>query len=169
MNPRPLADQTTNPSNLKSRSLLWGAFAVTIVVLLGLLMPRLAWTGGSWFELKVHVKDGRTPMRGAKVRVIPWRDISSAETLLGLDERFPAVVTDTNGVATVKVKCGAGGGSFLFWRTGRIIVQHELHVESAGYRPILTPLENILGRREWPLSKSFFEVDLLMLRDLTRP
>jgi hypothetical protein len=158
-------EETPKRRARKARFLLWGGCAVVLLIALGLLMPTLAWTGGSWFELKVRLQDGPAPIRDAKVRVIPWRHVSDAEALEKLDLYFPAVSTDTNGVATMKVRCGAGGGSFLFWRTGRIVVRHELQIERSGYRSITSPLENILGRREWPLSKRSFDIQLQMLRD----
>jgi hypothetical protein len=158
-------DETPKQRSRKSRFFLWGVCALIVLIGLGVLMPTLAWTGGSWFELKVRLQDGRVPIPGAKVRVIPWRYISSAEALEKLDLSFPAAVTDSTGSATLKVRCGAGGGSFLFWRTGRIIVRHELQIEQPGYRSITTPLENILGSREWPLSKTSFDISLQMLRE----
>jgi hypothetical protein len=99
------------------RWLHWGAFILVGLIFFGLLTPGLVWDGGSWFELKVKVQNGRTPIRGANIRVIPWRDVSDPRSLEELD-RFPFVTTDTNGIATMKVRCGAGGDHFYFGELG---------------------------------------------------
>jgi hypothetical protein len=118
------------------------------------LLPTLAWDGGSRVNLNIHVTgEGYLPLREAKIRIYDTGHLV-----------FPTVLTDTNGNASMSIRVGAGGSMGLFFKRGRIAINHELQVEKAGYRPIFVPLQDVVGGRKWPLSKNSFAFSIDMMR-----
>jgi hypothetical protein len=119
------------------------------------LLPTLAWDGGSRVKLNIHVTgEGYLPLSEAKITVLDTRHLV-----------FPVGLTDTNGNASLSIRVGAGGSMGLLFKRGRIVINHELQIEKAGYRPIFVPLQDIVGGREWPLSKESFDLSIDMMRE----
>jgi hypothetical protein len=146
----------------RKKALFLCVVAAATLFLLYALLPTLAWIGGSRVTLNIRVTDqGRGPLADAKVRVSDARHL---EYQAGAD--WPWESTDTNGSASVTIRVGAGGGTKLFSKKGRIVINHELQVEKAGYRPIAVPVQDIVGGRYWDLSKESFDLSMEMIRKL---
>ena len=142
-----------------------GCIAGAVIVLGLLLLPVSAYDWGWSFECRFHIIDSKDsrPVRGAGIRVIrdsQFQDFSDTN-YAGM---FPVAITDSNGVASVSVRCGAGGSQGLFGKTGQFVISHELLIEADGYRPLSTGLANVVGGRKWPLSKRVFDVELIMFK-----
>ena len=143
-----------------------GVIFAAVIVLAGLLLPGLAWDGAASVQFRFHVVEsgGNRAIRNAKIRVIRDSRLQylSDTNFAGM---FPAVATDATGSATVSVMCGAGGSQSLFGKTGGFIISHELLVEADGYRPLSAGLANVVGGRQWPLSKRSFDVELVLFKN----
>jgi hypothetical protein len=134
-----------------------------VILLAGLLLPSLTWTGAANVQFRFHIIESRSAraVRDAKIRVVPHYGLSDTNS----EAMFPAVITDAGGLARVSVLCGAGGSKGLFGRTGNFVISHELLVEANGYRPVSIGLANVVGGRRWRLSKRLFDVELALLQN----
>ena len=142
-----------------------GCIVGAVIVLVILLLPVGAYDWWWSFECRFHIIDSRDsrPVTGARIWVI--RDSQSQDfSDTNYAGMFPAAITDSNGVATVSVKTGAGGSQGLLGRTGQFVISHELLIEADRYRPLSTGLANVVGGRRWPLSKKVFDVELVMFK-----
>jgi hypothetical protein len=139
---------------------------VAVIVLAGLLLPRLAWDGAAHIQFRFHVveSDSTRPIKDAMVRIIQDSRLQFLSDT-NLAEMFPITKSDGSGMATVSVMCGAGGSKGLFGKTGGFIISHELLVEADGYRPLSNSLANVVGGRSWPLSKRVFDVELVLFKN----
>jgi hypothetical protein len=134
-----------------------------LLLLAGLFLRVSAWDGGARVQCRFHIVDSWTgnPIQHAKIRVVhdsllEWISRTNSQVTL------PFVTTDRDGKAIALVSCGAGGGRTFLRKTGAIVVSHQLFVEADGYFPVSVALENIVGRKEWPLSKKEFEIELIL-------
>lgn len=154
-----MVDDRSMLKRRKKALLLW-VVATGMLFLLYALLPTLVWDGGSRVKLNVLVTDqGRWPLPDAKIRVLDSRHL---EYQAGGE--WPWQSTDTNGRASVTICVGAGGSMKLFSRKGRIVINHELQIEKAGYRPITVPVQDIVGGRYWGLSRESFDLSIEMIR-----
>jgi len=128
-----------------------------------MIFPVGAWHGTTHIEFRFHVveSDAHRPIGGAKIRVIDTSELRGVFDT-NVVAKYPAAIADTNGLASVFVRCGAGGTDGIFGKKGRFSLSHELFVETDGYRPVAMALAEIAGGRRWPLSKQVFDVELLM-------
>jgi hypothetical protein len=141
------------------------ALLILAILLLGLFLPTLYWDGAVPVKLLFHIVDSSNhkPIPGAVIRV------STATQLLNLHDtnvlaKIPSATSDSEGHAIIQIRCGAGGTSSLFHKTGRYGIRHELAIEAAGCRPMNCPLENILGSSSFKISKREFDIELSLLK-----
>lgn len=148
------------------KGLVIAGILVALVVAGALLLPALAWDGAVVVHVNFQVMDqgSSRPIRDARI----WVLRSSGYRVLGetnIIQTWRAPATNEKGQAAVSLTCGAGGGTFMIWRTGRYVIAHQLIIDAPGYAPITIPLANVLGNDRWPLRKRQHDRKLWLRRD----
>lgn len=138
----------------------WSIALIIAIIGLGFLLPTVGWDGGTRATIRIRLKAGTTPVRNAKIQIFRQEELRNPSV-----HHATSTTTDTNGLATITIHCGAGGGTFLFFKTGSFLVNHELRIENSGSRSVITPLSNVLGKQRWPLSKREFDLNLQLIPD----
>jgi hypothetical protein len=143
-----------------------GVVLVVLALVLIMMMSSLVWDGGANVEVRFHICESASsgPVRGARVHVIRDSQLDLLSNT-NFSAKFPPVITDGRGQATLQVMCPAGGGHGLFGKTGRFRFAHDLSVEAQGYRTLSTPLANVVGGVRWPLSKRVFDVESVLFKN----
>lgn len=163
------------------RTITWVGMGILLVFLLSHFAPTVAWIGGKRLPIHVTVLDDTThrAVQGARVEHVPQRireildtlTEEDLESLRRIDHGWLSGIgsTDENGHVTVRGDFGAGGGTFLFWRTGRVGVSGPLEIEADGYTPFNGTLQNLLQRKDFPLRTKQVSVTVYLeaLRDPT--
>ncbi len=131
--------------------------ALPLGLLFVLFLPTVHWDGAVVFAFPTTVQDavsGR-PVTHAGVRILRQRRESDSN-LQDMNLNNPPSTTDATGHTEVAWAFGAGGRSYLFWKTGSASFRSwNLEVTADGYEALVTPLSTYAGdRRSIRRSKS---------------
>ena len=151
---------------------------VTALAVIALLLPMIfgtvAWDGGAYRKFSITVLDDYTnrPIEGATV--IMLRDFeeeildkiegNEKEAFIENLSEHGYAITNAEGVAETGRMFGAGGGNFLWMRTGKFIVSGPLRVKKDGYNDFDELLQNVVGQKRFPLSKDTFSFNIYLKR-----
>lgn len=137
------------------------------VVLLGLALPGCShvWDGSASVAINLEIVDEENsrPVQGANVWIIRSSQLAMLPEQKARELYIPGV-SDERGKARVGILCGAGGSRFFGKRVGRFVISHELTIEADGYRPLSTPLVNIVGKKEWKFGRRSFDLKVHLLK-----
>jgi len=139
---------------------------VALLVIASIIVPTVAWDGATFVTVTIRVLDDDTqdPVTGAEVSFLRDIERQVLSTLSTEDARSSLqsfegyAVTDSAGTCTVKKRCGAGGGNFIFWKTGRFIIEGPITIRADGYDKLDILIQNILGQKRFPLSQKIKSV-----------
>lgn len=145
-----------------------------IALLLPLIFGTVAWDGGAYRKFSITVLDDDTnrPIEGATVIILRELEAELLEKIDGKEKEafiknlseHGYGITNAEGVAETGRMFGAGGGSFLWMRTGKFIVSGSLRVKKDGYHDFDGLLQNVVGQKRFPLSKDTFSFNIYLKR-----
>lgn len=150
------------------------AVLAVIALLLPIIFGTVAWDGGAYRKFSITVLDDDTnrPIEAATVFML--RDFEEdilekiegkeKEVFLGSLSEHGYAITNSEGIAETGRMFGAGGGNFLWMRTGNFIVSGPLTVRKDGYDPFDGLLQNVVGQKRFPLSKESFSFNIYLKR-----
>ncbi len=110
---------------MKKKYILILGIIAAILVGLNYFLPSLSWSGAAWGELVITITAEETdkPIAGATVELRYPRKAEANTTMNSkfYDRLLFSTKSDINGVANIRTMFNAGGGSTLFFRTGRVL------------------------------------------------
>lgn len=145
------ADQSTMNSHACSEMYIMRFRKLLIAVTIGALVlaaasltiPPLCWTGGAAVHLSITAVDALagTGVPGAQITCRQQVDLSTSRPA-----QWPVWITDEKGSATVTWLFGAGGKSYVFFRTGTVSFEGQMFVvEAPGYQTLTCPVSDYTG------------------------
>ena len=150
------------------------AALAVIALLLPMIFGSVAWDGGAYRKFSITVLDDDTnqPIEAATVIMLREFEEEILEKIEGKEKEafienlseHGYAITDSEGVAATGRMFGAGGGNFLWMRTGNFIVSGSLRVRKDGYHDFDGLLQNVVGQKRFPLRKETFSFNIYLKR-----
>jgi len=139
-----------------------------------MFFANVAWDGGAYRKFSITVLDDATnrPIEGATVVMLRDLEAEILEKVEGKEkEEFIEnlsdhgyAITNSEGIAETGRQFGAGGGNFLWLRTGNFIVSGPIRITKAGYQEFNGLLQNVVGQKKFPLRKKSFNFNIYLKR-----
>ena len=129
-----------------------------IFTILALLSGTVAWDGESNTIISFELRDDETnrPIEGALI----FAGLSGFDSFQRIKPETKEAYlnsapyigrTDRQGVASISFSARAGGGRFLFFRTGRYHVEEHIIIKAEGYEDVIALAQNLLGQKTFSI------------------
>ena len=144
--------------------------AIVIFAILAAISPTVAWSGGATARIKFTVidDDSSRPIPQAEV-IFLSESYQKSLDVLKPEERESLLkhlegyaTTDKKGSCEITRMFGAGGGTFLFRRTGNLYIEGPVTIRAEGYTQSSNLIQNYLGKKKFPLSERNHDITIYL-------